>query len=477
MKKEELYDAITEIDEKLVTKAHKVPLRLRLQKRWMLPLVALLAVSIVVTALVLPKNAPLFGGISPAPGNTIIAPAAQPGELTPPDYDKWNGDWEAYQETVKKWHTDVRRHVPAVKQFVHKSTKAFLEDANEENRVFSPLNVYLAVSMMAEISAGNTQNQILNALGVSDVSALRDNAQSLWRFHNRDTEYYHSLLANSFWLSNTVSYNRKPFQTLANTYYASSFSGAMGSKEYDQLLQTWLNENTDNLLGEHVKEIKMEPQTILSLASTITFRAKWYDDFKQENTQPGTFHTINGDITHDFMHSTETLEYHLGENFTAVAKEFGSAGKMWFFLPDEETSATSLLDDEEFFECMTPSKETDYVKKARVKLTVPKFDVNSKINLNDDLRKIGITDAFEENVADFSPASDQLKGVPVSKVEHAARVAIDEEGCVAAAFTVMVWEGIDFSEKILDMTLDRPFLFAITGNDGLPLFIGIVNQP
>ena len=31
-------------------------------------------------------------------------------------------------------------------------------------------------------------------------------------------------------------------------------------------------------------------------------------------------------------------------------------------------------------------------------------------------------------------------------------------------------------EEIVEFKLDEPFLFAITGADGLPLFVGIVNQ-
>ncbi len=29
----------------------------------------------------------------------------------------------------------------------------------------------------------------------------------------------------------------------------------------------------------------------------------------------------------------------------------------------------------------------------------------------------------------------------------------------------------------MDFVLDRPFLFAITAEDGLPLFVGLVNRP
>ena len=32
-------------------------------------------------------------------------------------------------------------------------------------------------------------------------------------------------------------------------------------------------------------------------------------------------------------------------------------------------------------------------------------------------------------------------------------------------------------DQKVDFTLDRPFVFAITGEDGLPLFVGVVHKP
>lgn len=44
--------------------------------------------------------------------------------------------------------------------------------------------------------------------------------------------------------------------------------------------------------------------------------------------------------------------------------------------------------------------------------------------------------------------------------------------------TVMMMAGAAAPpEEEMDFVLDRPFLFAITGYDGLPLFVGVVNQP
>ena len=49
---------------------------------------------------------------------------------------------------------------------------------------------------------------------------------------------------------------------------------------------------------------------------------------------------------------------------------------------------------------------------------------------------------------------------------------------IAVAYTVMVAAGgAAPPAEEMDFVLDRPFLFAITGSDGLPLFVGAVNRP
>ena len=65
----------------------------------------------------------------------------------------------------------------------------------------------------------------------------------------------------------------------------------------------------------------------------------------------------------------------------------------------------------------------------------------------------------------------------LNQTSHAARVVIDEEGCIAAAFTVLAPGGEAPPEEEVDFVLDRPFLFCVTGNGGLPLFVGVVNDP
>lgn len=58
------------------------------------------------------------------------------------------------------------------------------------------------------------------------------------------------------------------------------------------------------------------------------------------------------------------------------------------------------------------------------------------------------------------------------------RVMVDEEGSTAMAYTVLAVAGAGMPpEEEVGFVLDRPFIYAITKRDDLPLFVGMVNQP
>ena len=114
-----------------------------------------------------------------------------------------------------------------------------------------------------------------------------------------------------------------------------------------------------------------------------------------------------------------------------------------------------------------------------IHLSMPKFDVSSEFDLRETLTSLGVTDVFDPFASDFSPMTDDVDLVYLSKAQHDVRVAVDEEGVEAAAFTVMAMSGAgappDELEEI-DFTVDRPFLFVIMSSDNLPLFAGVVNR-
>ena len=438
---EKIFEAVTNISDELVETADVK--RRRPRRAWYVSAVAALLVVVIAVAL-----------FKPGGGALAIAEAAYheyerlPDGITTPD-----SCFEAL-------------------------TAQFLSGAGEENAVLSPVNIYMALAMLAELTDGESRAQLLDLIGSQDIEAVREQAQAIWRACSMDEEEIQSVLASSVWLRDDLGYVQETMDTLANTYYASSYRGEMGSGEINRAIQSWLNEQTRGLLKEQAATIETNPLTVLLLATTIYYSAQWTDEFYEELNYTDVFHAPSGDVDAEYMYTGRFMDYYSGEGWGAVRLPLRGGNGMWFILPDEGVSVDALLEDEDVTRLMSAG-EADGGEYARVYFSVPKFDIASQLDLTEGLMELGVTDVFDPDVSDFTPMTTDTDGVFVSEATHAARVKMDEEGVEAAAFTVL--EPGDTApmppEREIYFTLDRPFLFAISSQDGLPLFAGVVNRP
>jgi serine protease inhibitor len=276
-------------------------------------------------------------------------------------------------------------------------------------------------------------------------------------------------------------------ESLAKNYYASAFTGDPESDEYNKYFKEWLNKQTGEQLSDFIGGLELDPQMLLTIASTVNYMGKWNYPFSKENTSSETFHAPSGDKECEFMKETMDLSYAWSDKFASIALSLENNGSMRFLLPDEGVSIEELMQDEaavallegkysrDFRAPETTQKpyDTAYVK---VNMSIPKFDLSSTIDLKDNLKQMGITDAFDGTIADFTPLGDDTKGTFLSEALQSSRVAIDEAGCTASSLTVMMYAGAAMPTDEVDFVLDRPFVFEIMGETGLPLFVGVVNQ-
>ena len=471
MKKEDLFDAVTNLPDKYVKEAKK-----RKIPRWTA------AVAAVLTAVILLGI--FFGpGVDLGRGGVQVLAAAEYPQMTAypneQKYIKWNGEFddEAFQPVYDRWREDLNALRPeegfadGLETYFPTAARALL--SGQGNRVCSPLNVYMALAMLAEITDGDTRQEILTALGSDDLEDLRTQAKAVWRSVYRQDGAVNSVLANSLWLNEGSSFRQETVDLLAENYYASVYRGEMGSDGLDQALRDWLDGQTGGLLKNATKSARFSPDTVLALASTVYFQSKWKEEFSKSKTQEDIFHGLSGDTSVDFLRSDGAGQYYWGEDFAAYGKRLESGGTMWFFLPDEGVTPEDLLAGEAVFTLAADSDRWENQTRLIVHVSIPKFDIFQQQTLTDALETMGISKVFDLGQADFSPISDN--DLYLSQADHAARLIIDEEGVTAAAYTLMEEAGAARPpEEEVDFRLDRPFLTMVTSRDGLLLFAGIV---
>ena len=363
-------------------------------------------------------------------------------------------------------------------------------EGNHANRVYSPLNSYMALAMLAECTGGESRAEILQLLGADSIEALRKQASSVYLANSFYTHEAKSVLANSLWLDKRLSYHEDTVKTLADTYFASSFRGEMGSEGYNKALRTWIKEATDGLLPEkYIDSVRMDPDTVMALVSTLNLDVKW-DGFKKNDSAPGPFFAPDGERTVTYMkQDMEHGQYVLGSRFQATCVPMGGGMKMWLILPNDGADGLSpeeLLQDETYQSFLTALMQKKISgrgemgedlawEKLEVHLTLPRFDITAENDLKENFRRLGLIKTLSETEADFSG----LTNIPsyISEFKQASRLIANEEGVRGISFSFAQAKPTAMMANEVVLYFNRPFLFLLTSADDLPLYAGIVNQP
>ena len=447
MKRKRLTEAMNEISDQHIAEAANKKKRVKLT--WVGSVAAALAVVIL--------------------GLAILRPFAAAKAVSQADYPKY--EW-------KSRHDQMEDEMLELKDFFSQSMAQTLS-GSEENATFSPVNLYMALCLMAELSDSN--EQILELLNARDREALRQQANLIWNATYLDKSNQ-TLLANSVWLDKGLSYNEDVMDTLAEHYYTDVYQGNLQSARIGSAIKDWLNGNTGRMLRSDVDNIQVDPLTVMLLYSTVYYQAKWSSEFNKSMNTQGNFHAPGGDVDCTYMNKKLMQTYYYwAEDFGAVSLGLKDGSRMWILLPDEDKTTDDVLSSDE----MRRMLFEDYgnSKYMLVNLSVPKFDVRSSCDLKEDLQAMGVTDVFDAQTADFSSSlyhHRELKefSLFISAVNQATRVAIDEKGVTAASYIEIPGAGAaEPPEEIIDFIVDRPFVFVVTNRYDVPLFAGVVNEP
>ena len=114
-------------------------------------------------------------------------------------------------------------------------------------------------------------------------------------------------------------------------------------------------------------------------------------------------------------------------------------------------------------------------------IALPRFTTDYDAGLEEVLPALGMTDAFDPALADFTAmgsAADEGPKLYISRVLHKTHLEVDEDGTKAAAATAVEVEetaAAPETEPPKQVILDRPFLYLIVDKENnVPVFMGTV---
>ena len=350
------------------------------------------------------------------------------------------------------------------------------------NLFYSPYSISEALAMTYAGANGDTakqmadtlqfllaQNQLHPAFNNLDL-LLKQRGQGA---QGKDDEGFRLNVVNAIWGQKDFKFLNSYLDVLAENYGAGLRLLDFENKPEDSrvTINKWVSEQTENRINDLIPQGAIDTLTRLVLTNAIYFNAAWQNPFDDKVTSSGTFYMLNGSTTTaQMMHQSHSLGYAEGDNYQAVELPYSGGELSMVILLPASGSFT------EFQDSLDAAKVNDIIsnlQRTQVVLTMPKFEFESSFGLNDALRAMGMTDAFDPMKADFS-GMDGKKDLCISDVIHKAFVSVDEAGTEAAAATAVIITATAILEKAT-MTIDRPFIFFVRDiQTGAILFIGQV---
>lgn len=347
-----------------------------------------------------------------------------------------------------------------------------------DNLFFSPYSISSALAMTYAGAQGNTREEMSEVFGfykdnithARGYQALQNHIDSL------SQEELELNVANGLWCQQDYKFLQE-FLNINQEYFSAVVRQVNFKKNYQQVrkqINQWVEKKTNEKIQDLIDEGVLDRMTRLVLVNAIYFNGKWAHPFDQENTQSDDFYTTPEHTQEvPFMNQSLQLPYYEEKLFKAVELPYTQGKLSMLILLPQKHEYLTRIEDELSGACY--ESLTDSMREQQVDLSIPRFKLRAKYQLNDPLRKMGMESAFAGN-ADFSGMTGS-KDLYISDIVHQSYVEVDEKGTEAAAATGVVMRKTSIVEK-KHFKADHPFLFIIKDQESqVILFIGKMHHP
>ncbi|XP_048859486.1 leukocyte elastase inhibitor-like isoform X2 [Brienomyrus brachyistius] len=354
------------------------------------------------------------------------------------------------------------------------------------NIFFSPLSISAAFAMVYLGAKGNTAAQMAKALSFNMTPDLHSDLKKFISDIDKPDAPYQLTLANRLYGAKTFSFLKEFLDATRKFYQAElepmDFIGA--AEESCCQINQWVEAQTNGKIADILDPSAVNDATRLVLVNALYFKGEWQHAFKRFKTREMPF-KINERETKpvQMMYLQEVLPFKQIEEYGLQIVEMPYKGdelSMFILLPEEPQNGSSPLQKLE--KELTLEKINEWTDRKNmdsggyIDLYLPKFKLEDSYDLKEALAHLGMTDAFDEKLADLTGINRE-GGLFISTAVHKSFIDVNEEGTEAAAATGI---SIEFQCLIIGKKFmaDHPFLFFIKHNMSKTiLFFGRFSSP
>ena len=235
----------------------------------------------------------------------------------------------------------------------------------------------------------------------------------------------------------------------------------------------WVSERTQELIPELLPAGFLDGNSVMVLVNTLYLEADWARPFGKYPTEDAAFTRLDGTtVTVPLMHELEL-------SGPAVATSEYAATELPY--QGGELSMLIIVPEQGRYEQVEARLSSDLVDEidaaataGAVELYLPRFESNVNLDLRAVLEgELGVNDLFGV------PGCEGIApGVTLEDAVHAADIAVDEIGTVAAAATALGFAESGPPEPEVTVRADKPVLYLLRHEPtGAVLFVGRVMDP